>query len=164
MIEADGEVVADSTRIIRWLEERYPDPPLLPSDPGRRADVDEFIAWFNSDWKAVANALESELERPDPRAAEVKRLGGELQAHLARFEALLSGGSEYFFTDGPCAADFIAYPFLKYAAGRDPADTELFHVLLDDHQVLGGEHAALRAWIERVGALPRAYGDPAGSG
>ena len=76
---------------------------------------------------------------------------------MTRFDGLLEGDRDWFFTDGPGAADFVAYPFLKYAAHRDPADTELYHVLLDDHQTLGPEHAALSAWIERVGALPRAY-------
>ena len=157
VIDCDGEVVADSTRIIHWLEERHPEPSMFPSDPEARGRVDEFIAWFNSEWKGVANALEEELERDEPVPAEVDRLGAILQGHLARFDDMLADGHPFFFGDGPGAADFIAYPFLKYAAHRDPADTELFHVLLDDHQVLGPEHAALGAWIERVGALPRAY-------
>jgi glutathione S-transferase len=54
------------------------------------------------------------------------------------------------------AADFVAYPFLKYAAGRDPADAELFHEILEHHQPLG-DRPKLDAWIERIGAMPRAY-------
>jgi glutathione S-transferase len=57
------------------------------------------------------------------------------------------------------AADFVAFPFLKYAAGRDPADDEPFHRVLDDRQSLEGR-PGLAAWVERVGALPRAYEDP----
>ncbi len=157
VIEAEGEVVADSTRIIRWLEERHPEPALFPADPEARREVDEFIVWFNAEWKAIANRLELELEGPDPDPEIVERVGALLQAYLTRFDGLLEGDRDWFFTDGPGAADFIAYPFLKYAAHRDPADTELYHVLLDDHQTLGPEHAALSAWIDRVGALPRAY-------
>src|SRR5215472_6888265 len=33
----DGRAIADSTRIIAALEERYPDPSLYPSDAGSRA-------------------------------------------------------------------------------------------------------------------------------
>ena len=33
----DGEGIGDSTEIIRRLEERFPDPPLYPSDPADRA-------------------------------------------------------------------------------------------------------------------------------
>ena len=37
VIVDDGQVVADSTRILRHLDERYPEPRLFPSDPSRRA-------------------------------------------------------------------------------------------------------------------------------
>jgi glutathione S-transferase len=50
----------------------------------------------------------------------------------------------------------VAFPFLKYAAGRDPADDELFHRILDEHQPLAAR-PNLAAWIDRVRALPRAY-------
>src|SRR4051812_49667917 len=35
VIEYDGQVVADSMEIVRFLEVRHPDPPLFPSDPAR---------------------------------------------------------------------------------------------------------------------------------
>ena len=75
------------------------------------------------------------------------------------FEGLLSGGG-YMAGGELSAADFVAYPFLKYAAGRDPADDEPFHVVLSEHQPLGDTHPALRAWIERIAALPSAYPAP----
>ena len=36
-LEIDGRFVADSTDIAHLLEERFPDPPLLPKDPKQRA-------------------------------------------------------------------------------------------------------------------------------
>ena len=33
----DGRAIADSTAIVQALEERYPDPPLYPGDPGELA-------------------------------------------------------------------------------------------------------------------------------
>jgi glutathione S-transferase len=36
-LEHDGHFVADSSDITRYLEERFPTPPLLPGDPARRA-------------------------------------------------------------------------------------------------------------------------------
>ena len=53
------------------------------------------------------------------------------------------------------AADCAAFPFLKYAAMRDPADDELFHRVLEDYQLLGDGHPNLAAWIKRVNAHPR---------
>jgi len=39
MIEVGGERLIQSTAIIEWLEEAYPQPPLLPADPIMRAHV-----------------------------------------------------------------------------------------------------------------------------
>jgi glutathione S-transferase len=54
------------------------------------------------------------------------------------------------------AADVAAFPFLKYALMRDPADDEAFHRILDEHQQLGDDHPRLSAWIHRVDQRPRA--------
>jgi glutathione S-transferase len=37
VLELDGRRIGDSTAIIAALEERYPEPPLYPEDPGERA-------------------------------------------------------------------------------------------------------------------------------
>jgi maleylpyruvate isomerase len=156
VIEDAGEVIADSVAIMRHLDRRQPEPPLFPADPTCRAGVDVFIGWFEHVYKAPPNAIEAELKRDDPDEALVDRLGAEMAARLDVFEGLLTGG-DYLVAGQLTAADFVAYPFLKYALARDPADTELFHVILADHQPLGDSHPRLRAWIERIGELPRAY-------
>src|SRR4051794_41208018 len=45
---------------------------------------------------------------------------------------------------------------MKYAAGRPKDDDELFHRVLEQELRGDGAHPRLAAWIERVGALPRA--------
>lgn len=37
VLEEDGWLLPESPVILEYLEERYPDPPLLPPDPGERA-------------------------------------------------------------------------------------------------------------------------------
>ena len=155
VIDDGGTIVFDSVAIIRHLERRTPEPPLFPSEDSRRAEVDLFIEWFERVYKRAPNAIEGELERSDPDRALVDELSAEMAARLDLFERLLDG-REYLFGEFG-AADCVAYPFLKYAAGRDPADDELFHVILDEHQALSDDHPNLRAWIERVGGRPRAY-------
>jgi maleylacetoacetate isomerase len=39
MLEADGERLTQSLAIISWLDAQFPDPPLMPDDPGERAHV-----------------------------------------------------------------------------------------------------------------------------
>jgi glutathione S-transferase len=154
VLELDGHVLADSTAIIEELERLHPEPPLYPSDPARRAEVEIFVDWFNRVWKRPPNDLEAELSMPAPDSATVDRLGSEITGALSRFEALLDG-RDYLFGDFG-VADLIAFPFLKYAVLYDPADEELFHKLLVEHQRLDGRYPRLEAWIRRVDERPRA--------
>jgi glutathione S-transferase len=153
VIVHDGEVVADSVRILRHLEERYPEPRLFPADAATRAEVDVFLEWFNEVWKVAPNALADELEKAAPDEALVAELSGRMRASLALFEGLLDGRDHLY--GELSAADLAAYPFLKYGASRDPADDELFHRLLDEHLRLDGEYPRLRAWIDRIASLPQ---------
>jgi glutathione S-transferase len=153
VIVDDGEVVADSVRILRYLDERYPEPRLFPAHPATRAEVDVFLEWFNEVWKVAPNAIEAELEKNTPDEARVTELSARMRASLPLFEGLLDG-RDHLFGD-LSAADLAAYPFLKYGAGRDPADDELFHRLLADHLKLDGKYPSLRAWLTRIGGLPQ---------
>jgi glutathione S-transferase len=153
VIVDDGRVVADSTTILRYLEETRPDPPLFPRDRARRAEMDVFLEWFNEVWKAPPNAIEAELEKPEPDRERIAALGARLGAWLAVFEAMLDGRNHLFGEFS--AADCAAFPFLKYGRFRDPADDELFHLILEEHQRLDGGYPRLAAWIDRVNERPR---------
>ena len=152
----DGDqVIPDSVRILRYLEERGPDPPLFPRAGARRAELDVFLDWFNDVWKVPPNAIEKELERDDPDQRLVEDLSRRMRASLDLFESLLDG-RDHLFGDDFSAADCAAFPFLKYAKLRDPADDELFHRILEEHLQIGGGHPRLSAWIDRVNERPRA--------
>ncbi|HST38835.1 MAG TPA: glutathione S-transferase family protein [Conexibacter sp.] len=149
-----GAIVHDSPAILTYLDARYPQAPLYPAEPARRAELETFVDWFNLVWKRWPNAIAEELDgRVPPDQRTISLAAFELESALDRFSALLDG-RDFLFGDFS-AADCIAYPFLKFAGRRDPADDETFHVVLDDHQRLGPQHAPLAAWIERVAALPQ---------
>ena len=60
----DGDrVVADSTAILEHLEERFPERPLYPADPARRAELRLFVDWFNRVWKRPPNLIVAEEGR-----------------------------------------------------------------------------------------------------
>ncbi len=155
VIEDGGVIVADSTAILRHLEERYPDPPLFPRDPARRAELDVFLEWFNEVWKGPPNTIEAELDSSAPDEERIAALGARMRGWLDVFEQLLDGRDHLFGEFS--AADCAAFPFLKYARFRHPEDDEPFHVILEEHQRLDGSHPRLAAWIERVNERPRAY-------
>ena len=148
-----GEVIADSTRILRHLEARYPDPPIFPSDPAARAQIDVFLEWFDEVWKVPPNQIEAELAQPEPDGEQIVVLSTRMRDWLDLFEALLDGRDHLF--GELSAADFAAFPFLKFATLRDPEDEELFHRILEEHLRLQGNHPRLAAWIERMDRLPR---------
>ena len=149
----DGRVVVDSPVILRYLEERHPEPPLWPRDPARRAELDVFLDWFNRLWKGPPNEIETERGKPQPDTVRIESLGRELRAALDVFEALLDG-REYLY-GAFSAADCTAFPFLKYALDRTPGDDEPFHEILREFQSLD-RHPRVEAWIRRVDARPRA--------
>jgi glutathione S-transferase len=154
VLDLDGRILIDSTAIIEELERIQPEPRLYPAQPARRAEVEVFVDWFNRVWKRPPNELEAELNKGEPDRETVKRLGAELAGALDRFEALLHD-RDYLFGDFG-VADCIAFPFLKYAVLHDPADEELFHRILVEHQRLEGGYPRLEAWIHRVDERPRA--------
>ena len=153
----DGKVVVDSMEIVRYLEERFPDrPALYPGEPARRAECLLFIDWFNRVWKRPPNEITDELEKPEgSRDAErIERLTRVMQSHLDLFEMMLAG--RRYLQGEFSAADIAAFPFVKYATFRDPADTELFHEVLVRAQQPGAGHPRLVDWIARVDKHPRA--------
>jgi glutathione S-transferase len=113
-----------------------------------------FIDWFNRVWKRAPNEIADALDAGvTPPAA----LGREMARALDWFEALLAG-RDFLFGGEASAADFIAFPFLKYAAAIDPTDDETFHQVLNRYQPLRDGHGRLAAWIDRVDELPRTPG------
>lgn len=150
----DGQVIFDSTAILRYLEDLQPEPPLFPRDEARRAELEVFLDWFNRIWKRPPNEIEAERGRPEPDQARIDDLGRELTGSLDIFERMLAG-REYLFGE-LSAADCAAFPFLKYGLIFDEADTEEFHLILREHLSLEGRYPRLEAWIRRVDAHPRA--------
>ncbi len=154
VLDIDGEVLVESMDIVRQIDERHPQPPLYPSDPARRAELDLFVEWFNRVWKGPPNEIEVELGRPTPDQALIGALERRMHGYLDRFERLLNG-RDHLFGDELSAADLCAFPFLKYVTLHDPADDELFHLVLRDRQRDGVERPRLAAWIDRMDALPQ---------
>jgi glutathione S-transferase len=155
VLEENGRIVVDSTAILEYLEDRYPDPPLYPSDESRRAEAVLLIDWFNRVWKKPPNELERMLSVEERVEKRVRAQAEELERSRDRFEALLAG-RRYLLGDEFSAVDCAFFPFLKYGLIHDPDDTEPFHRILIDHLALDGRYPRLETWIRRVDEHPRA--------
>jgi len=62
----DGRAIADSTEILLYLEERHPDPPLVPRDPAARAECLILEDWADQAFMAMARRISygNVLSRP----------------------------------------------------------------------------------------------------
>jgi glutathione S-transferase len=162
VLEHDGEVINGSLEIVAHLEERFPEPTLLPPELPRRAELQLLCDWFDRVWKRPPNLLAEALDAGrDPSEPELQAWAAELRASLDLFQALLSDGREHLLGAEFTIAEVAVFPFLRYGVGADEADDETFHLVLVEHLALESRHAALRDWIDRVDRQPRAGMVPA---
>jgi glutathione S-transferase len=89
--------LCEPAAILGWLEERTPEPFLLPADPAERAEVRRLLAWFERRFTDEVNAvlLHERMEKPllrlGPPEARALRSGREaLKSHLVMMEGLLT--------------------------------------------------------------------------
>jgi glutathione S-transferase len=157
VLDDEGFIAVDSSRIIEHLEERFPDPPLFPSDAARRAEMRVFVDWFNRVWKVPPNRIEEELGSEAPDHVLVEALAAELRASLTFFEAMLDGRN-HLYGDEFSAADCAAFPFLKYGLWLRDDDDERFHRILAENLALDGSHPRIEEWLRRVDERPRVSG------
>ena len=152
----DGDrVLTDSPLILEYLEQRFPENPLYPAGPARRAELRTFVDWFNRVWKRPPNLLVAEELKAEPDLNRIAELEQRIADALPLFEDLLAG-RDYLFGDELSAADVVAFPFLKYAVLWEDGDEERFHEVLRDAQRLDDRYPRLETWIHLIDALPRA--------
>jgi len=148
LIDVDGVRVADSAAILDHLDEVFPDPPLVSSDPkiaasqrGLESWVEEtFVFYWTNYLREVVEGGDAEVVRR--RAARPSGLGAEFAGRLDDLMNFL-GDRSYFYGEEPGRADLAVYSFLANAA------------ILVNPRVSGELDARkpLGAHLERVGAL-----------
>jgi glutathione S-transferase len=119
VLEEDTFVLSESAVIDEYLDERYPDPPLLPSDPAERGLARVLIFRFDDlskPYYALRRGEEGARDRFD--------------AQLARLDALLE--SQPFLTGREFGLADVAYlPWILRARDRLDVELELFPTLAD---------------------------------
>jgi len=120
-LEVDGRVLIQSPAIIEWLEERYPEPPLLPADAGARAQVRALAAIVGCDIHPVNNRriLEALRHRFGADEAAVNDwCGSWIAAGFDAFEALVrvqERPGAFAFGGQPTLADVYLVPQIESA-------------------------------------------------
>lgn len=121
VLEADDHLMIQSPAIIEWLEERYPNPPLLPGDAGDRAQVRALAAIVGCDIHPINNRriLEALRHRFGADEAAVNDWCGTwISAGFDAIEALLSKDpqrGDFCFGSTPTLADVYLVPQVESA-------------------------------------------------
>jgi maleylpyruvate isomerase len=115
--------LVQSMAILEWLEERYPDPPLLPADPDGRARVRALAEHVNSGIQPMQNAivLRTLKERLPGFEKEWARTFNA-RGLDALEQAVRDGAGRFCHGDAPGLADCYLVPQL-YSARRFGLDT-----------------------------------------
>ena len=114
LVEPDGAVIADSNAICEYLEEVYPERPLLGEDARQRAEVRRLVNWFDIkfDREVTVNLVGQKVQKkflglgqPDSRAirAGLANIGTHLD-----YIAYLSERRQWLAGDGISLADIAA--------------------------------------------------------
>ena len=129
VLEEDGLCLPESVVIMEHLEERFPEPPLLPVEPAERSlarlAVWRFDSEFGNDYYAARRGEDGARERFDGRLAQ-------LEARLV--ETLFLGGAAYG------VADIAWFPWLPRAQAYLGVD-------LDGYPAVAG-------WLNRLAERP----------
>jgi len=141
-LEADGRVMTQSSAILEWLDERWPEPPLLPAAPADRAAVRAIAATVGCDVHplnnlAVLTALRATGADEAAVAAWIGRWIGEGFAAIEPVVA--THGRGFAWGEAPGLADCYLVPQV-YNAERFGVDLS--------------PYPALMAAVERARALP----------
>ncbi|GGE45158.1 glutathione S-transferase [Primorskyibacter flagellatus] len=89
VLKVDGVFMAESAAICEWIEEVYPDPPLMPTTPAERAEVRRLVSWFDDKFhKEVTSNLLFErvnkklMKQGYPESKNIKAGAQKIKFHL----------------------------------------------------------------------------------
>jgi glutathione S-transferase len=138
-----GDVrIWESAVINEYLDEVFPEPRLLPSEPGKRAVARIWIDYANTRFAPAFGKLLRAPSSAEQSAARTELADALVHLERAGF-AQLSADGPFFFGATPTLVDFALYPWFERWAG-------LAHYR--DFQI-PSEHARLLRWIDATRQL-----------
>jgi glutathione S-transferase len=149
LVELQGAqrlVICESRAILEHLEEQYPQPDLLGTDPATRAEARRLVQWFERKFDNEVNAyiLYEKMDKRllglgAPNLANLRQGRDNLRAHLAYLEALLAN------------RDWLAGPRVSQADFAAAA-----HISVIDYfgDVPWREFSAAKTWYMKIKSRP----------
>ena len=141
-LQDNGTTVYESTIIMEYLNDTYPDPPLLPSAPGQRARARVLMHYADNPYEGAIARLAGELifkpmQGGSPDEAVVSQATTDLQACFDKLDQEL-GEQDYLLASGFSLADI---PYVSWSL--------LFPLLK-----VPVPHPRVEAWLKRLQERP----------
>jgi glutathione S-transferase len=143
----DGFALYESNAIGEYLEERYPEKPLLPKDVKQRAVARRMIAEVSADLEPVFDPFSDATLYTKPEERDQKRIAetrAKLDQELARWSDALVGD---FFAGSVGLVDYTLLPWIRMLPRIEERAPGFGYKHADLPPKLG-------AWLARVEALP----------
>ena len=126
-LDADGVIIAESEIINEYLEDKFPNPPLLPKSPEDRARVRTFTRFHDLYLEPPLRALFGQM---NPKTRDEKVVGEkvtDLKNRIGQLEKMLADGgfacgSEFTLADCALAPTIFFVTNLGPAFGLKPLD------------------------------------------
>jgi glutathione S-transferase len=136
VVEHDGRVVFESTVINEYLEEVFPQPRLLPSDPGERAYARSWIKYADSGLQD----LDARMVHTVRDASDKRAICAQLLANLAYLDRELQSKERFFLGADLSLVDAALAPTLRLVP--------IWSKLVDDK--LWDSYTNVRAYLDRL--------------
>jgi glutathione S-transferase len=119
LVEPEGAILSDSMAITEFLEEVYPEPPLIGGTPEERAEIRRLVAWFDHKFNAeVTGNLVGEkimnrfLGLGEPDSGAIRAGHANIRTHL-EYIAFLIQRRNWLAGDRMTLADIAAAAHLS---------------------------------------------------
>jgi glutathione S-transferase len=119
MVEDNGRVIPDSNVICEYLDEAYPDTPLLGRSIVERVEVRRLVSWFDNKFAAEVmrnllweKTMKQALRQGAPEASALRAGYANIKHHLA-YIGWLAENRKFLAGANLSLADFSAAAFLS---------------------------------------------------
>lgn len=141
----DGVALSESSAIVEYLEERWPERPLIPGTPAERANIRRLAAEADAYFPQAMHALRPFITGAAGATPEALTSGRDgVVAELGRFASYL--GAQEFLAGPLTLADFALYPHVRLLLR--------FNSRIAGLDIEPAVPAGLRRWLDRITALP----------
>lgn len=145
--EHDGFRLYETDAIIRYIDETFEGPSLIPDTPKARARMTQAMrildsyAYPSMVWGVYVEQVDATQEGRETDSAKLEEAIGRSRTCLAALEQLMDDGP-FLVGSRPCLADLLATPMFT-----------CFRMAPQGRQLLG-EHPRLKSWLEQMLVRP----------